>query len=273
MIIQNIERARTVPQIAEAVTLTDEERELRKKEVSEKFKQWLNGLEKVVRWSNKNTFTSSSIVVSLAHVVSVLHIAVATGNISNFFSFSKISPVTYLFLVVLPLYGFICDKFFSKRPNYGRGVYVFTALQYYLGSVIFFSGLLGGREAIQAINILMREPWLFFVIDIWYYPDAYSHFLYKNMGSLWFFLVYLFTPFYIALIFWREIDRVRRGEKALMPIWAMKMMVGISVYLVIMALLVAWQEGWIYKIYTLILAGIEAISQLFGGSQDVIPKQ
>lgn len=251
--------------LAKAIPLPKQEQQEAKDEIVEKANVFLNLGEKGLKWAYKNTYTAASLVITLAHIATLFHLAAASGKPKNFVDFNQVSWFSIVYIVILPIWGIVSDKLnkIYQSKKFGRQIFVFGPLQIYLGSIILLSGLFGGRIPIQAINILMKQPWLFFSIDLFYYPDAYSYHLSHGLGPWFFGVLYLLTPLATLMMMRSELRLFSNYGRASLPIITVYSLLATGLYLLSIGLLVAFHEGWLQQLFEWISAGVQYLIHFF----------
>lgn len=231
-------------------------------------------LNETIRWlirvirSAMNTIMA--IAVSLAYIVTEIHLGAATGDLWSWTSIQEWTWLDALLLVVNPVLGISLDLWDSLKETKSRSPYVllFGVAQFYLSGVILFTGLIGGQEALLAIHSIVDHPfqWLTDELPNVAYRESRGYQILTGIGAVPFVFFYFLLPMN-GLFFAREEIKAHRniGGEPRIPLRSAQGLLWASVLFMTIVVYVSWQQGWILAILGFILMAIQWVVQTIAG--------
>lgn len=222
--------------------------------------------QKILNRIHENPYTTAGLSIALAHLFSVFHINTSLGLIENPFNINNISWITWVFAVVAPLFGFLCDKIRFVRTQ-SKFIHLLATIQFYIVFLILITGFLGGQQSMASIYLLVRSPWDIVLHDLQFYNESYSYYIYYGMGIYSFIFFYFLVPAAIISVSRADLLRYKNGlpGELKLPKTALYCLQYFSVFVLIISLFVGWNEGWIAAIFDFLGRLIGAIIQFIGG--------
>lgn len=222
--------------------------------------------QKILNKIHENPYTTAGLSIALANLFSVFHINASLGLIENPFNINNISWITWVFAVIAPLFGFLCDKIgFIRTQN--KFIHLLATIQFYIVFLILVTGFIGGQQSMASIYLLVRRPWDIVFHDLQFYNESYSYFIYNGMGIYFFIFFYFLTPASIVSVSRADLLRYKNGlpGELKLPKTALYCLQYFSIFVLLISLFVGWNEGWIAAIFDFIGWLISAIIQFIAG--------
>ena len=211
---------------------------------------------------SKWAFTIAGISICFAHALTSLHIWTAQGKLYELLNFQELSLTSKIILILPPIIGFVSDlrNRLSQSRQRGKGVYAFGAFEFYRGTILLFSGLIGGKPGIMASHSIFGRPFGWFIND-WFnisYSESIAYQVYQSLGIFFFLFFYMFIPLTFAVSAIPDIKNYRYRSVNETPLSTLSVFLVFSAFLLLISGYVSWHEGWITMIakWVLTIIGI-----------------
>lgn len=222
-------------------------------------KNWLaNAAHWLMKKMSEFSFTFAGVAISIGFISTQLHILFLRDFASGFFSNNLVGWGLFGLLPII--IGRISDmaRKLNKAKQTGKSVILLGVLQFYISFVVLITTAIGGVTAFRAIYQIKRKPWEIIVHDILSvsYSESFSYAIREGMGSFFFLLFYFFIPVYLLWLSWISIKSFRTGNDSKYSKNTFYWLITVNIPLILMALIVSWNEGWIEAVFSFFIVAI-----------------
>lgn len=237
---------------------------------SETWYVWL--INSLVLWLLKGVHSAMNTImgvsITLAYILTELHASAATGDFQLLWQKESWSYLDIAFIIIAPLVGIYSDLSQIKAANKQRSgiTLVFGIALFFLSFTFLITGLVGGEEAVLALDFILYNPiqWLFQELPNVPYEQSSAYRIISSMGTIFFLFLYFIVPLNLSFIGYEQVQVHRREEtdNKKMPLLAAQGLLYFSIAFLSIVAYVAWQQGWIASILTWLLYIIIKVFQL-----------